>query len=423
MTSKEIAARMWASKEEPEEHWLEEAPTRVKAAPRFASDMEALTSLFASVHPPKRLVRSLICLTVFYGFGDASGVGHADNYQGFRKVAPGWIKRDKRIHFRYGHWCEEVSKTSSNYRELLNLVDSLEAQVEDGRIRGAEVFLFTDNLMAEAVFFKGNSTSERLFKLMLRLQKIEMKGDLLLYVIHVVGTRMIEEGADGGSRGDLLQGAMAGHSVIVFVPLHLSALERSSELEPSIHSWWDELRGDLETLSPEGWFEEGQKDGHFLWAPPPAAADVVAEQLGEARHKRPFCTHITVVPRLMTGRWRKTLGKEADLLVEIPAGVPFWESAMHEPLILCISLPLCRQPPWTFKQTGFMEGLHWELHKVWKSVPEPGRDLLRQLPLQEREFHSLPKGVVWELLWNYDWRSVSNSGADGRGRIRKRRHR
>jgi hypothetical protein len=162
--------------------------------------MEALTSLFASVHPPKRLVRSSVCLTVFYGFGDASGVGHADNYQGFRKVAPGWIKPDERIHFRYGHWCHEVSEASSNYRELLNLVESLEAQVEDGRIRGAEVFLFTDNSTAEAVFFKGNSTSERLFELMLRLRKIEMKGDLLLHVIHVAGTRMIEEGADGGSK-------------------------------------------------------------------------------------------------------------------------------------------------------------------------------------------------------------------------------
>ena len=423
MTAKEIAARMRSSKGEHEEGWLEEAPARVKAAPRFTSNMEALTSLFASVHPPKRLVRSSVCLTVFYRFGDASGVGHADNYQGFRKVAPGWIKPDERIHFRYGHWCHEVSEASSNYRELLNLVESLEAQVEDGRIRGAEVFLFTDNSTAEAVFFKGNSTSERLFELMLRLRKIEMKGDLLLHVIHVAGTRMIEEGADGGSRGDLSQGAMAGHSVIDFVPLHLSALERSSELEPWIRSWWDEARGDLEALSPEGWFDEGQRDGHFLWAPPPAAADVVAEQLGEARHKRPFCTHITVVPRLMTGRWRKSLGKEADLLLEIPAGVPFWDASMHEPLILCISLPLCRHPPWSYKRTCFVDGLHRELHQVWKSVPEQGRDLLRQLLVQEREFHSLQKGVVWELLQNYDWQSVSNSGSDGRGRLCKRRRR
>jgi hypothetical protein len=247
---------------------------------------------------------------------------------------------------------------------LLTLVELLEAQVEDGRIRGGEVFLFTDNSTAELVSFKGNSTLERLFELMLQLQKIEMKGPLLLHAIHVAGTRMIEEGADGGSRGNLLPGAMAGHSVIDFVPLHLLALERSSELELWIRSWWDEARGNLETLNPEGWFDEGQKDGHFIWAPPPAAADVVAEQLGEVRHKPPFCTHITVVPWLMRGHWRKSLGKEADLILEIPAGVPFWEASMHEPLILCISLSLCRHPPWTYKRTGFVDGLHRELHQM-----------------------------------------------------------
>jgi hypothetical protein len=85
-----------------------------------------------------------------------------------------------------------------NYRGLLNMVESLEkVQVEDGRSRGAEVFLFTNNSMAEAVFFLGNSTSEHLFELVLHLQSIEMKGNLLLRVIHVAGMWMMEEGADG----------------------------------------------------------------------------------------------------------------------------------------------------------------------------------------------------------------------------------
>jgi hypothetical protein len=127
------------------------------------------------------------------------------------------------------------------------------------------------------------------------------------------------------------------------------------------------------------------------------------------RHKWPFCTqHITVLPpRLMMGGWRKSLEKEVDLIMEIPAGVPFWESSMHEPLILyIISLPLCRHPPWMYKRTGFMEGLHRELYQVWKGVPEWGRSLLRHLLQQEREFHSLQKGKVWKLLWNYDRRSA-----------------
>jgi hypothetical protein len=36
-----------------------------------------------------------------------------------------------------------------------------------------------------------------------RLRRVEMSKGLILHVVHVAGTRMIEEGADGGSRGDL----------------------------------------------------------------------------------------------------------------------------------------------------------------------------------------------------------------------------
>jgi hypothetical protein len=129
------------------------------------------------------------------------------------------------------YWCQEVSEASSNYRDLLNLVESLEAPMDDRGIRGADDFLFTDNSTLEVVFFKGSSMPERLFKLMvLQLCQIEIKGDLLLHVIHMAGTRMIEEDADGGLRGDLLQGEMAGCSVINFVHLHLSALERLSKV-------------------------------------------------------------------------------------------------------------------------------------------------------------------------------------------------
>jgi hypothetical protein len=39
------------------------------------------------------------------------------------------------------------------------------------------------------------------------------------------------------------------------------------------------------------------------------AADVVVEQLGEARHKRPHCLHITIVPRLMDKQMEKRLAQ------------------------------------------------------------------------------------------------------------------
>jgi hypothetical protein len=94
---------------------------------------------------------------------------------------------------------------------------------------------------------------------------------------------------------------MAGEPMLKYVPLHLTTLERSPQLEPWIRSWWDDDQEELLTLEPLGWFDEGQREGSFLWCPPPAAAGVVVEQLGEARHKRPQCTHIVVVPRLMSG--------------------------------------------------------------------------------------------------------------------------
>ena len=114
---------------------------------------------------------------------------------------------------------------------------------------------------------------------------------------------MIEEGGDGDSRRDLTQGVMPRRPILEYIPLHLSAFEREPGLKAWIRSWWDEEYGPLTILRPEGWFEKGQQDGNLMCAPPPAAADVVVEQLGEAHHKRPNCMHITVVPRLMTNRW------------------------------------------------------------------------------------------------------------------------
>ena len=85
-----------------------------------------------------------------------------------------------------------------------------------------------------------------------------MDASLILHVVHVSGSRMIVEGGDGGSRGGLIQGVMAGNQILEYIPLHLSSLEREPDLEKWIHSWWNKEQGPLVTLRPEGWFEEGQ---------------------------------------------------------------------------------------------------------------------------------------------------------------------
>ena len=96
------------------------------------------------------------------------------------------------------------------------------------------MFLFTDNSTAESVYFKGNSSSRKLFELMLRLRKLEMDASLILHVVSVAGTRMIKEGRDGDTRGDLTQGVMAGRPILEYIPLHLlSAFERG---EPGLEA-------------------------------------------------------------------------------------------------------------------------------------------------------------------------------------------
>jgi hypothetical protein len=135
----------------------------------------------------------------------------------------------------------------------------LELQVQDGRLRNS------DNSTAEGVFYKGNSTSKKLFELVLRLQRMEMEGELILHVIHVASTRMIKEGANGGSRGDFTQGVMAGKAILDYVPLNLSALSRLSKVEPWICSWWNAECGKLQTLEPEWWYDDAHVEGFFFF--------------------------------------------------------------------------------------------------------------------------------------------------------------
>ena len=71
---------------------------------------------------------------------------------------------------RFGVWCNEISEKSSNYRELLNLVLGMEAEYHGGRLRGVEVFLFTDNAVAEGAFYKGSAVSNHLHELILHLR-------------------------------------------------------------------------------------------------------------------------------------------------------------------------------------------------------------------------------------------------------------
>jgi hypothetical protein len=381
----------------------EEAPEFVNAVPMLRRDVEALKVLFAADSPAVRTIRPSKRIDVRYGFGDASGSGFG-----------GSIALPSGISYRVGVWGKDAEDSSSNYRELRNLVETLEAEAEAGNLNNCEMFMMTDNSTAEACFYRGTSGSEKLFELVLRLHRLEMTAGILLHIVHVAGTRMIAQGTDGLSRGDLLEGVMKGEDFLSFVPLHLSALERSPELE----GWFRGMfpHGELETLAPEDWFQKGHdvrswfknkrgfwypelKAGVFLWHPPPAAAHAAVEELRKARLKRQDSTHVFVVPRLMAPYWRRQLHKVADIVFEIPCNaLPEWAASHHEPLVVGIIFPFVSHRPWQLRNTPKLRAVARQLRSVWKTSPGDARPFLRQFRLFARSLSSLSKGVVWDLL-------------------------
>ena len=74
------------------------------------------------------------------------------------------------------------------------MVEVVEEEVEAGRIEGVELLFLTDNSVAEALYYRGNSSDKEIFELMLRLFYLELRGCFVLHIIWVAGTRQTEAG-------------------------------------------------------------------------------------------------------------------------------------------------------------------------------------------------------------------------------------
>ena len=266
----------------------------------------------------------------------------------------------------YGEWTREYATKSSNHREMYNFTIFLERLLAEERVKpGSEIFVFTDNQVTESAFFKGTSSSRYLFELVLRLHRLEMDGSIFLRIVWVAGTRMIEQGTDGFSRGDLENGVATGTDMLSFVPLNETAFSRQADLETWLRST---LSGAWTTLSASGWYDEGQRAGQFIWAPAPAAADAALDMLCEAKHIRPYGSHIFVCPALLTPRWRRKLGKIADAVFFVPVGSRVWPLHHHEPVIVGLICPLLSSRPWQVRHcAGAVAKLQSALPKVWST--------------------------------------------------------
>ena len=403
----------------------QDAPTRVQAVPLFKEHLLVLVDMFKSIKPVLRLVRGKNgTIQVGYVFGDASGEGFGASWT--RAVL-------EEIGYRFGIWGAFGEDTSSNLREFHNLVDSVERMGEAGDLRGKEVFVFTDNSTAEAIAHKGSSSSPILFDLVVRLYKLSMKYECSLQFVHVAGTRMIHQGTDGLSRGDMLEGVMKGDSMLSHVPLHVGAIER----QPNLRRWLkdvftssdgafnDNSNRPMEFLTPEDWFERGHDikgystnldgvtipsydKGLMVWSPPPAAARFAIEELRQARHKRQDSTHIFLVPRLMTREWRRQILKAADLFFEIPAGHCEWPADMFEPLTIAIFFPYLDSKPWQLKGTPFMGGVERSLYQVCSGSEGSVGNILSELWSVARGMDAMSVPDLCRLLRRRRGLKISN---------------
>jgi hypothetical protein len=207
-------------------------------------------------------------MLAFYVPGDASGSGFGSALIG-----------GEGIDYQSGTWSGDWATESSNFREADNLVLRLEELVGLGTVKGHEVFMFTDNSVFESSYYKGHSTSEKLSDITYRLHQAVRNGGFKLHVIHVAGTRMKQWGIDGLSRGDRMEGMMAGKDPLSFIPLAEGANERSAgAVKAWVDSWWGSWCGaPLREMTKDHWFELHRVVGPRLWMPPPAAMATILE--------------------------------------------------------------------------------------------------------------------------------------------------
>lgn len=377
-------------------------PEWVIPVPRFKDCLLVLHKMFKLELPPVIIVRSTNILCVIYGFVDASGSGFGTT-----------LLVDGKINYKIGTWSSSEDKNSSNWREFENLVDEVEYSANKGWLKDSTVLLATDNQVVEACLYKGNSSSQKLFELVVRLKLVELKFGLKLLVTHVSGKRMQVQGTDGVSRGSLKIGVTAGLDMIKFCPWSKDPLEST----PSLKSWVTSWAGhDSIFLTPDQWFTRGHdivggyynkdkfwyntyESGTYIWSPPAAAADVCIEEIRKARMKRTDSLHIVLIHRLMTPLWLKQLFKASDCIFSIPASHGFWTADNFEPLTVALIFPYLPYRPFQLKGTPKMFQMGRELSQVFKEHNLDGGNILCKFLLEVRKFQTMPSRVVWKMLY------------------------
>ena len=111
---------------------------------------------------------------------------------------------------------KDADDTSSNFKEFENVVTTLEDDELSGSLDHSMLIMATDNSTVESALYKGNSSSEKLFDLIIRFRTLELRTGSRFIVTHVPGERMKAQGTDGLSRGHMREGVSLGECMEQF---------------------------------------------------------------------------------------------------------------------------------------------------------------------------------------------------------------
>jgi hypothetical protein len=137
-------------------------PKAVLVTDRLKRDLYALGEILKPTSPPDMLIRTITILQILYGFGNASGKSFGST-----------MLSNKGVKIRIGLWEADAEDKSSNWKEFENVVEALEEEGNNGSLDGCLVYFFTDNSTVELALYKGNSSSPKLFDLVVRFKKLE----------------------------------------------------------------------------------------------------------------------------------------------------------------------------------------------------------------------------------------------------------
>jgi hypothetical protein len=274
-------------------------------------------------------------------WGDGSGTGTGGT---FEEVQHSSIPT---IDTWMGTWATHVASFDSNWRELRTLLWTMErlnrkatpaqesghvsflaksARPAQGSVEGGTLFYFTDNMVTYYIVHNGSSTSPSLHTLIRRIKILELLLKCRLEPIHVPGRLMIQQGADGLSRGIWMSADHVLRSSVEESRLTLSALP----FNPILGAWALRQAGfppsteytQITDTADWSWNRIG--DQVSIWNPAPELAhQAITSFLDLWVEKSSTTAAIFMIPRILQRDWGFLSKHVVELGVFDPRALPW----------------------------------------------------------------------------------------------------